>query len=153
VQAVVNGRTSSVNPTVTKTLRPVGIWLQDPSRGIAVQLLGQDPGSWAMGEEATTHSPVSSTRPVRITQALRGFEGSVAGSILEGAAGTVAQQVQAIYDLKKTPGRTYLLTLSDMTIPVIVGNLVPAPTPGAELEKSVSFDFWQDGQLPFAPSL
>jgi hypothetical protein len=78
VRAVVNGVTSSANPTVTKTLKPAGIWLLDPDTDISVQLVGSDNGSWANGEDAEVYTPVGGTRVVRVTQALRGFEGSMA---------------------------------------------------------------------------
>jgi hypothetical protein len=144
VQAVVNGKTSASNPTVVKTLNPVGTWLQDLERGIYIQLFDRDPGSWGMGEVAETYTPVGGSRGIRVTQALRGYEGSISGSIMATSLGTVAAQEANLWTLKSTPGRTYLLTPTggNFTIPVVIGNLVVAPIPEPELRKRVSFDFW-----------
>jgi hypothetical protein len=152
VDAVAGGKTSASNPTVTKTLNPLGTWLQDFERGIYVQLLDRtagDGGSWTMGEEAETHTPVGATAGVRITQSLRGFEGSVTGKIVAGSLGAVAVQEANWYLLKSTPGRVYQLTLSNFTIPVVIGNVVVAPVAVPELMKQVTFNFWQTGSLPF----
>lgn len=142
VDAIVNGKTSQSSPTVTRTLRPSGIWLQDPARGIAVRLLGRDAGTWTMGEVAETYTPVGGTKGVRVTQALRGYEGSISGMIVAGAT-SVAQQVADLMLLKQSPGQPYLLTTSDFTISVVIGNVVAAPIPLPDQQKAVSFDFWQ----------
>lgn len=153
VQAVVNGKTSSVNPNVVGNLKPVGIWLQDPARGLSVQLIGQESGTWNMGELSTAHAPVGSKNSVLITQALRGYEGSVSGEIMDTSVNTVAQKEATLWALKSTPGRTYSLTLADMSIPVVISNVVVAPTPGNEIVKAVSFDFYQQSDLPFVAVL
>jgi hypothetical protein len=149
VHAIVNGKTSTPNPTVSTTLRPVGIWLSDPARGIYVQLLDQDEGNWSMGEVATSYMPVGGSRAIRVTQALRGFEGNISGRIMTTSTGTVDAKAAALWDLKETPGRSYVLTLSDLTIPVVIGNLVVQPLPLKEIVKRVAFDFWQVDDLPF----
>lgn len=152
VHAIVNGKTSDTNPTVTKTLQPSGIWLQDPARGIAVRLLGREGGTWAMGEEAETYTPVGGTKGVRVTQSLRGYEGSISGT-LEAGTQTIAQQVADLMLLKQNAGQVYLLTTSDFTIPVVIGNVAAAPIPVPGQRKQVSFDFWQQAELPFTPAL
>lgn len=156
VDAIVNGKTSNASPTVTKTLNPIGTWLQDPSRGIAVRLLGREPGTWAMGETAATYNPIGGTKGVRVTQSLRGFEGSVQGTIMAGAgiSSTVAQQVTDFLALKATAGRIYLLTPtgSDFTITVVCGNMVAAPVPSPAMQRAVSFDFWAT-EAPFTAVL
>lgn len=152
-RAVVNGITSASNPTVIKTLSPVGVWLSDPDTGIAVQLVGSDNGSWTNGEEAAIYTPVGGTRVVRVTQALRGFEGNITGTLLSFGTTNVQTMVSNMYRLKENAGRTYWLTFADMCIPVIIGNVTIAPVRGGEVRKAVSFDFWQAGDLPFATTL
>ena len=153
VRPVVNGATAASNPTVTKTLTPVGIWLLDHDRGIQLQILGQDSGDWSMGETAASYEVVGSEKTVRVTQALRGYEGSVSGVLAAWDGRTVDDLEQDVWTLKATPGRTYRLVAANMNLPVVIGNVTLAPTPGPEIVKALSFDFWQDGDLPFTASL
>lgn len=153
VRAKVNGVDSKNNPTASVTIKPVGIWLDDEDRGIRVQLLGNDEGSWTMGETADVYTPVGSTKAVRITQALRGYEGSISGLLTATATKTLAQVEDDLLKLKERPGRTYQLVLADLSIPVVIGNVTIAPTPRAEIERLVTFDFWQVGDLTFKPRL
>lgn len=150
VDAVVNGKTSADSPTVTVTPKAVGIWLMDPAEDIYVQILDADEGSWSMGEEAGMFSPLGGTKSVRVTQALRGYEGSLSGRIAEypDSLGTISEQEDDIWKLKSRPGRTYTLALSDISMKVVIGNVVVAPLPGKELLKKVSFDFWAQS-VPF----
>jgi hypothetical protein len=113
--------------------------------------MGDDPGTWGMGEEGAIYTPLSSTKPVRITQALRGFEGSITGTLAANPATgqTIAQAEANMYDLKRRVGQVYRLVLSDMAIPVVIANVVIAPGPEQEILRHVSFDFWQVGDLPF----
>jgi hypothetical protein len=153
VDAIVNGATSSANPTVIAQIKPVGIWICDHERNVEVQLLGDDAGTWGMGEVADIHTPLGASRPIRITQALRGFEGSISARLMTYGGTTVAQAVANLYSIKERPGRTVQLTLADVSFPVVLGNIVIAPTPIVETIRAVSLDFWQVGQLPFAASL
>jgi hypothetical protein len=153
VRSVVNGVTSSSNPTATKTLSPVGIWLKNPTTGVAVQLVGSANGTWTSGEDAAIYTPVGGTRVVRVTQALRGFEGSIEGELLSFGTTNVQTSIDNMYALKENPGARLWLTFSEMTIPVIIGNVNLAPVRGGEIRKLVTFDFWQVGDLPFDATL
>ncbi|MDQ0793554.1 DNRLRE domain-containing protein [Streptomyces sp. B1I3] len=150
VQSVVNGKTSASNPTVTIKPESVGIWLMDPAENVYVQLMDADEGTWAMGEDAGMYSPLGGTKSVRVTQALRGHEGSLTGLLMETplSAKTITQQEEDVYKLKSRPGKTYTLALSDMSFPVVIGNVVVAPLPQRETMKKVSFDFWSQ-KVPF----
>ncbi|TKT03448.1 DNRLRE domain-containing protein [Streptomyces lasalocidi] len=150
VDAVVNGKTSSGSPTVTITPKTVGIWLMDPDEDIYVQILDADEGTWNMGEEAGIFSPLGGTKSVRVTQALRGYEGSLSGRIAEtpDSLGTIQEQEEDIWKLKSRPGKTYTLALSDISMKVVIGNVVVAPLPTRETIKKVSFEFWAQ-EVPF----
>lgn len=156
VDAVVGGKTSASNPTVTKTLNPLGVWLQDPERSIYVQIFDReasDGSSWTTGESAETYTPVGATRPIRITQALRGFEGQIKGRIMTSTQGTLAAQEASLWTLWSTPGRVYYLTLSTMTIPVLIGGLAVTPmTSNPGTQKNVTFSFWAT-EPPVTPVL
>jgi hypothetical protein len=95
-----------------------------------------------MGEQAETHTPVGASHAIRITQGLQGYEGTITGRMLDGSAGTLAEQEAALLAMKATPGRTYMLTTQRLNIPVVIGNVVPAPAMKPEPERLVSFDFW-----------
>ncbi|MFF5455571.1 DNRLRE domain-containing protein [Streptomyces sp. NPDC012950] len=154
VHAVVNGKTSSPNPEETITPESVGIWLMDPSEDLFVQLLDVDEGSWSMGEDAGMYAPLGASKQVRVTQALRGHEGSLSGLLAETPENpkTIDEQVEDMYALKSRPGKTYTLALSDMSIPVVIGNVVVAPMPQKERMKRVSFEFWSQ-KVPFEVEL
>lgn len=154
VDAVVNGKTSAGSPSVTVTPKSVGIWLMDPSEHIYVQILGVDEGTWDMGEEAGVYAPIGASKSVRVTQALRGYEGSITGVISEtpDSLKPINEQEEDIWKLKSRPGKTYTLTLSDKSMKVVIGNVVVAPTPTRDLVKKVSFDFWAQ-EVPFEAEL
>lgn len=149
VRAVVGGAQSASTPVVETTDATTGIWLSDPERGISVRLLGKDPGTWAMGEDAENHFAMGSTAPVRITQGLRGYEGSISGTLATVDGVSVATATANMWLLKGSPGREYLLTLADLSFPVVIGNVVISPDPHPEIIKRVSFEFWQVADLPF----
>lgn len=148
VRPVVNGVTASGNNTANGSSMTVGIWLWDPVDEVGVQLLGDDPGNWTMGEQAEIYTPLGASAPVRITQALRGYEGSINGRLVAYGSTTVASAEAVLFGMKSRPSRTYRLVLADLSIPVVIGNVVSAPTPTPEIERRVSFDFWQVENAP-----
>lgn len=154
VGASVNGEAvESAEVTKAKTNTFHGIWLIDRNREIKVQILGDDAGDWNMGEVSETYAPVNGTHSRLITQALRGFEGSISGLLITHGGRTVEQQEADMFELKATPGQTYVLVASDLAIPVVIRNVVVAPTPQPETTKAVSFEFYQVGDLPFRGTL
>ncbi|MDN4162942.1 DNRLRE domain-containing protein [Nocardioides abyssi] len=156
VGASVNGSAAenSTPVSITKSAdKFVGIWLIDPRRNIKIQIMDVDEGSWEMGEESQTFTPIGSSRARLLTQALRGYEGSISGLLVNTGGRSVREQEADMYTLKSTPGQTYALVLSDMSIPVVIANVTVAPTPHKEVVKRVSFNFWQQGQLPFEANL
>jgi len=149
VRAVVNGRTSSGNATATRTLTPKGIWLSDEARQLNVCILGRDGHAdfeAEMVEAGENITVLGSAVPVRRTQAMGGYQGTVTGAIVSDApvAGVSAQQARdTLLELKRFAGRTRWLTLGDMTIPVIIHNVSIAPTPNPDIDFDVSFSFFQ----------
>lgn len=151
VRAIVGGLTSNASNAAAVTTSVVGIWLSDTAGTVLVQVLRDDEGSWSMGEVAATHTPVGGRFVVRTVQALRGYEGTLTGELHNYGGRTVESQVAQLWAIKANPGRQYLLTLPDMSIPVIVGDINVQPTPTRELTKKVSFNFWQvGGDMPWA---
>lgn len=155
VRRVVNGVTSTSNPQVTKTLTPLGIWLIDDARNIRQQIMGDDEGDWEMGEQADVYEPLGSTEVVRITQALRGYQGHISGTLAANAVtGQTIDQAEAnMWDLKRKAGQKLKLVLSNVAITCVIGNVLIKPSPETEIVKDVEFDFWQVDDLPFTPLL
>jgi hypothetical protein len=153
VRALVNGVASPDSSSVNFTADTNGIWLIDPIEGWRVHLLGDDGGSLSMVEVSEVKHTLSSTRPVKITQTLGGFAGSLTGRLIAHPNATFDQLMTHYYALKTRPSRTMRLVMSDLNIPVVVSNLNAVPTPNREIERVVSFDVEQDGELPFTAAV
>ena len=83
---------------------------------------------------------------------MRGLEGSLQGTLAEGFGKTFEDHLDAVYAIKSRPRQTFRLTVGDVNIPAILGNIVVSPDPrsrASEVVRAVTFDFWQDGELPF----
>jgi len=127
---------SGPNPTVTVTPEPEGIWLVDPADGTAVQLLGDDAASWAIGETGTTYTPIGTQAPVRITDVIRGQEGAVTGVL------ATASDRDTFLALKAR--RTTLqLILAHLSIPVVLEDVHVNPSPTPEEVYEAGFSFFQ----------
>lgn len=153
IQAVVNGKASLSNPVAHATPNPSGIWLSDRSRNIDVRLLGVDEGTWSMREESAAFAPVGGTKSHIVTQALGGYEGTITGQIMSYDDVDVDAEEAKLWLLKSTPGATYILTLSNVAMNVVISNLEITPTPNKETTKNVSFKFYQQDGLLFTPTL
>lgn len=157
VKAVVNGRQSPAGPTAVFTPTPTGIWLVDLERGLYACLAGDDAGSWEMVDEAATYAPIGSTESIRVVSGIRGLEGELSGLLIDGMGGrTFAQHEAALWNLKEHPTAELRLVVADVNIPVVIGDLVIAPstaTRDGDVVKTVSFAFWQTGGLKFTPAV
>lgn len=157
--AVTNGKTASGGPTETLTPVPAGIWLANPVTGAEAVLWGQDEGTWAYGEDSTVYLPIGASSPVRVTHSMRGLEGTLSGLLLDvdSAPDYPVETVRsALYAMKSDPSTRLRMVAGDINIPVIVHNLVVAPSPLTEPDQrlvNVSFEFEQVGTLPYSPSL
>jgi len=143
VQAVVNGK-ASPSAVVTETTKTRGIWLLDKERSLEVWLAGQEGGSWAIGEEASVFAPVGGTNVVRRVQARRGYEGSLAGQLVDRYGKTAVQYEDDLMAMRAHPTRPVTLALADMSLRVILGNVTTYPlAKGVPPLRVASFDFWQ----------
>lgn len=147
VQAVVNGKTSTGNPTVTKKTQIRGMWLVDPERDIEVYMAspGRDVGDWALGEDSAVLLPLGSERAVVKTQGLRGYEPTaVTGTIIDGEAGkTLEQWEDALLKIRDKPGQILTLSLGDEGIRGVAYNINLGFTANSPTEKRVTFGFVQ----------
>lgn len=151
VEAIVDGATPQRSQQETIDVVLQGIWILDPDdTSIRVQILGDDAGSWGMGEVSATHEPLNSNKVYKVTQALRGYEGSLSGELVYNPLVNmpVATQVSNMWKIKKQPSKAFIIKLSDTSFKAVLGNIVVAPSPLKELVKTVSFDFWSQDGVP-----
>jgi hypothetical protein len=153
VQAFVNGKSSANNPSVTALSEVRGIWLVDRERDIDVLIKGREPGEWSMGEDATTHYPMGDSKPVRITQSLRGWEGHITGTLTTSEGLTAQEWQDRLLRIKSRPGDNLTLTLGQESMRVEAYNIVVAPTGNTPTNVAVDFDFHQVGRLDYRPRL
>ena len=156
VQAVVNGKASAANPTVTTTMQSWGIWLADATRANEVLITGRVDRDVTYGEDSEALAVVGGTETIVVTQALRGMEGRIVGELHGGVAGlsTTAQQWRdRLLKIKAAPGRKLWLTLGDVTIQCVIRSLSIAPRPTTPISFAVAFDFYQVGTLQYVPTL
>lgn len=156
VRAVVDGRTSASNPSVTFATKVEGLWLVDRDRQVSVTLWGDDEGTWTNDDDASVYTPINGRRVVRVVSGMRGIEGSLSGLLMAGFGKSFDAMVADLYLLKERPYQTVQLYAGDASIEVLVGNITIAPSPktrSGQMVKRVSFDFWQVGELPFDTTL
>lgn len=142
VQAVVNGD-SSPKRSVTMTPAQRGIWLLDKKRGLRVWIAGKDAGTWAQLEDATVFVPLNGKQPVRRVQAQQRYSGSLNGQLLDGYGRSVWDYEDDLQAMRDEPDRPVVLAAADLTLRVLIGNVVTAPTTSVPPQRIVSFDFWE----------
>lgn len=132
---------SANNDFAIKTTQPTGIWLIDDDADDAVLIdANAETPDLSIGESATTYNPVGNRRPVRFTDAIRGYEGTFGGQVATSAAR------DTFLDLK---GRDKELraVIANLNIPIWLEEVSAAPVPIPDTERyQVSFAFFQSGE-------
>lgn len=141
-------------PVATGKFRTPGAWIVDPQNGAYFNLLEVSP-NLSYGEDAEV-TPTFSFASRKIGS-MRGLEGSLTGVLVDETEfdpRPFAAQLVDLYDIKGRATATYRFLYADMNIPVLVGELSPAPSSdfleGIE-QRAVSVSIWQQGELPFVP--
>jgi hypothetical protein len=145
VQAVVNGKTSTGNPSVNGELFLQPIWLTDPHEGLHVPiLLTSDTPTFTMPDIAGVYEPPASDHVVRVVQGQRGLEGHIAGVISDYAGQQASHWEANLMKWKLAPQTHLLLMIGNQSIRVIIGNVTIAPLVGSGAfdDRAASFDFW-----------
>lgn len=141
---------STANDTETVTTRPTGIWLACREKGLYVPISGKDKAEVAIGSSGATFYPKGSRKPVRVTDSLRGYEGSVSG-VMVAIHGMTSQEIRDNYlaIVALNGAAEVRLVMGDLNIPVEIepGRLMPDPSGGEEMF-DVSFAFLQVGEWP-----
>ena len=148
----------SMGPLATDAIDPndvpIGIWLVYPDDELAVQLLDTEAGDWQVGESAATLVPLAGV-PLRVTANLRGYEGSISGLIVPGAAAggstpTGQQQRADLYVMKQASavGRVVRLAAARENLPIVIGAMSLPPHPTLHDVYAVDIEFAQRGEFP-----
>lgn len=157
VLAVVNGKASASNPTVTGTLQSQGIWLADATRANEVMIFDKEEQSTVYGEASEPVFPVGGTEVVLVTQSLRGLEGTIKGTLHDttpiGIAITAQEWRNKLLLIKAKAGQKCWLTIGDRTIQCVIRSLSINRRATSPLSFTVSFDFYQVGTLEYVPTL
>lgn len=152
VVANVNDK-ASLASSVAATSKPLGLWLLDVDRGLELAITKTDGSSWGLGEDAETFYGLGATAGIRVTQGLRGWEGTVTGALFNGFAGRTLQEwVDAALAMRARPGRTYVLIIGTEAFECSIANLAVPPTGKGGL-RPVSFDFDQTSTPRIKPVL
>ncbi len=144
IEAEVNDVVSSGGPVAANAIvNPIGIWILNTVTGQEVMLTGKEAASLAIGESAETLLPLDG-EPVRILDALRGLEGTIAGMVHSRADKVTLEE--AVLASVERPGDVRLAFATE-NIPVILGepSITPMPTVGGN-DYSVSIAVWQVGE-------
>lgn len=152
VHAIVNGE-ASPGASIEAVARVAGAWLVDPDdpTGSALFIAATTSSTLALAEDAATLTPLGAGESVRITQGMRGYEGTVTGVLISEMGHTRDEWVDRALRLRATPGQRLRLIIGTEVLDVVIGNLTVRPTgdssPG---KRPISFDFWQVGKSRIA---
>lgn len=143
VQAVVNDAASEWEQ-VAYTPRSRGIWLLDSERDRLVWLAGSEGGTFTQAEEASVFAPVGSRTVVRRVQGQRGYEGSLAGVLVDRAGLAALESEASLLAMRGEPARPVQLVAGDLSLRVVLGNIGTYPTAqGTPPQRVATFDFWE----------
>ena len=155
-RAVVSGDQSPRCVADTVTTTPEGVWLVDDSLDPArwISMRGNGAGDWSRTDTYVVHRVLGASGAVKITSGMGGIDGGYKGALYDDNPGgaTVATQLARINKMLERPDRTLRLIGGQLNIPVVVADLSPGihDLLFETLDKAtVSFKFWQDGELGF----
>lgn len=164
VSPIVNGAVGQASPIALITPRVAGVWLAYPADGIDALILGREEVDAQMQEAGEVLYALGRGSAIILTTELRGLEGQVVGYIAPTPYGrTFLQESDALEFVRDNPGirdpddsdRSGLrLAWADANIPVGIRALSLSPRrvgtfPG-RINRTVAFEFYQDGELPGA---
>lgn len=144
--------TSSGNPTVSATPKLVTTHIGDIYGGHEIFLFGMDRNAdenvqALRAENSEVHYVMGQAPPVLITQALRGYEGTITGivaqDLISGLSST--QQLANLEYFKDNPGIPAILAWVDKVIKVVLYNISDTPMPYADgkVDYMISASFFQ----------
>jgi hypothetical protein len=144
VKPTVNGGTGP-SPVVTVTTKPAGVWVLGPD-DIDVLITGKELGDFSMPDRGTTFVLPGSRTPVRVTQGVGGWQGSISGRLVEAAGRTAEGWRNRLLALKKR-GESVTLLVGGETFRASIFNVNVAPSRDGGQTRDVSFEFFQIGDI------
>lgn len=150
VAAVVGGVASPLT-TETGRVKVAGAWLLDLDETHTLFIAGTSSSTLALVEDGETLVPLGAGHGIRITQGVRGYEGTIAGVLISEGGKTVHEWVEEALAMRAQPGVVRRFVMGTEAFDVVVSNLTVRPTgdssPGM---RPVSFDFVQvsDQRVP-----
>lgn len=163
VSPIVGGDVGQASAVATITPSVKGVWLGFPEDALDALILGRDEVDAAMQEAGEVLYAIGRGSAIILTTELRGLEGQVDGTIAPAYGRTFLQNSDAMEFFRDNPGirdpddaqRSGLrLAWADANIPVGVRAISLSPRrigtfPG-RINRTVHFEFYQDGELPGA---
>jgi hypothetical protein len=144
VKPTVNGLTAG-SPTASVTIEATGLWVMGPDDiDVLVGVLGDDFGSFAMPDRATTFELPQGLHPVRITQGVSGLRGDVRGALSLDGGRTADEWADRLLKLKKRYDEGVTLYFGDVVIRARIFDIVVEPSRDGDT-RLVSFGFYQTG--------
>lgn len=141
-----DGIMSTGNPTTSGTPRLVTTHIADTAGGHEVFLLNPAVDA-AQAESSEVHIILGQAPPVLITQALRGYEGTIGGVLADDTIPglTAKQQLANLKYFKTNPGLPVVITWVDKIFKAVVYNVTdsPIPYPTGKVDYLVSASFFQ----------
>jgi hypothetical protein len=143
------GQFKESNPvTDSVVVEPIGIWLMQPELDLAIPIMGKEQPSEVVGESATTFEPIGRRSPVRITDAVRGYEGSISGLIIDYADVTADEYRDTLMEMKANLGSEHTrLAFGRRNIPVILEEISCPPSAQFEGYYEVSVAYRQSAEF------
>lgn len=145
VGALVNGVTSSGNPTSTGRVKPISTTLSMPNNSKLIYLLNPEVAA-NQASSSDIHYLVGDAPPVLITQSQRGYEGKITGVLTsQGMPVTADEQMKSLDYFRKNPGVLLKLVWVDKVLTVVVRSVTDQPIayPDGTVDYLVSFEFFQ----------
>lgn len=137
------------NPeTVAATVSPIGIWLMQPELDLAIPIMGKEQPSEVVGESATTFEPIGRRSPVRITDSVRGYEGSVSGLIIDHDGVTADSYRDTLMAMKANLGQEHTrIAFGRRNFPIILEEIACPPSAQFDGYYEVSVAYRQSGEF------
>jgi hypothetical protein len=152
-RAVVNGVQSLNSNVVTDGYQSEGLWVVEPDSGKYFVLSGTGVDDWRYHESGGDYEPLNAPAPVRIRQTAGGMRGSFEGMLYDRDFRTCEAMEADLWDMWEAQPAEDLRLIADFeNLPVHLAELSSTPHPESlpyMRRRTVSFRFYQDGELPF----
>ena len=145
VVAVVNGK-GSVPVSVTASVGGSGAWLIDPTETIGpVPIEGANSVTTQLTEDSTLLYPLGSTTPALVISSLRGYSGTVEGTLytrdLLGFPATPRDLYERMLAYRARSGEPMLLVFGELALTVVLYNIDTGSVDESESNFYVSFSW------------